>query len=323
MKSSFYIYEKVQKKNNKLQKFYLMNFICRIEIKLLSLQKIIFIMTDFKSPYGFYIFSITGQSKLFYKLGFASINKERSISTRIGEWKNKLYRSPYADDYTINAIYVFDGVYKLSNDKYLILGNKNSYYQRRDGDIRELLSDMGITREKQINIRLDESVDESFTEEGIRFVDSNISNNDIVSIMNEIVQKIKDGKVDGKYYHILSRQEYESFVKDINDTNSLIYYSTERFCQYLSIYGDNVVLLDFIELLRSELTERDLTNKITYDDIFVKMIKDQFMTERTSRMCIDTDRRIHNLYRSKCKSIITDIENWINQKIYNGESSLF
>lgn len=66
---------------------------------------------------------------------------------------------------------------------------------------------MGITREKQINIRLDESVDESFTEEGIRFVDSNISNNDIVSIMNEIVQKIKDGKVDGKYYHILNRKD--------------------------------------------------------------------------------------------------------------------
>ena len=93
------------------------------------------------------------------------------------------------------------------DDLHLLLGNKNSYYQRRDGDIRELLSDMGITREKQINIRLDESVDEPFTEEGIRFVDSNISNNDIVSIMNEIVQKIKDGKVDGKYYHILNRKD--------------------------------------------------------------------------------------------------------------------
>lgn len=281
-------------------------------------------MTDFKSPYGFYIFSITGQSKLFYKLGFASINKERSISTRIGEWKNKLYESPYADDYTINAIYVFNGVYKLSDDKYLLLGNKNSYYQRRDGDIRELLSDMGITREKQINIRLDESVDEPFTEEGIRFVDSNISNNDIVSIMNEIVQKIKDGKVDGKYYHILNRKDYDSFIKDINDKNKFILYPTERFCQYLSIYGDNVVPLDFIELLRSELVERGLSNKITYDEIFAKMIRDPFMTEKTARICIETDRRIHNLYKSKCKNIITDIESWINQTLYEyGSSSLF
>lgn len=183
---------------------------------------------------------------------------------------------------------------------------------------------MGITREKQINVRLDESIDEPFTEEGIRFIDSSISNDDIVSIMNEIVQKIRDRKVDGKYYHILNRKDYDSFIKDINNKDKFILYPTERFCQYLSIYGDNIVPLDFIELLRSELIERDLTNKMTYDEIFTKMIRDPFMTEKTARVCIETDRRIHNLYKSKCKNIITDIESWINQTLYEyGSSSLF
>lgn len=99
-----------------------------------------------------------------------------------------------------------------------------------------------------------------------------------------------------------------SFIKD--NSKDISRYSTVKFCKYLNGRYGNIVSLDFIELLGSELINRDLTNRMTYNDIFTKMMKDPFMSEKTTLRCIETDRKIHNLDISK--NIINDFENWIN-----------
>lgn len=99
-----------------------------------------------------------------------------------------------------------------------------------------------------------------------------------------------------------------SIVKANN--KAIMGYSVEEFWNYLNAKYGNIVSLDFIVLMRSELLERDLTNKITYDNIFTEMVKDPFMTRKTTLKCIETDRKIYNLENHE--SIINDFEIWIN-----------
>ena len=269
-------------------------------------------MAEFKSPYGFYIFSIIGRNNIFYKNGFAT-----DIQKRINEWRRDLKKISYAKDYKLNVIHTFDGVYKI-DDKYLLLVKKNTFYQNRDVDIRELLFNEGITKEKEVNIYLDKTFDELFTKEGIRFVNPNITYNEIKNKINDLIQKIKEGKIDKRYYYILDEKNFLAFKKEIENNNQFISKNNNDFYDYFcKLYGNDIIVNPyFIKLLSSELINRDFTNKITYDDIFTKMIRDPFMSENTTKLCIETDRRIHNLYTYKRNNVINTLESWINNELY-------
>lgn len=266
-----------------------------------------------KIAYYFYIFEIRGEGHLWWKLGYS-----KEPIKRVNEWKRDL-----PDGYEIRLIYHFPGVYEDRYHKgyYILIGRQETYFQRRDGEVRRYFFDRGHTSTPDFKIRLNNNDDEPFTDEGLDFINKSIVTDEyIINICKEFQEHIFE-TLDPSYCHRLNKTKYEEFLKDMNDINGYLNYNNGRFCNYLNSKYGSVVTNQFVEYCRLLMPDKH-DERFEIRKLFVELCKYTVVSDSCKFDILDTYCKIRKNRYSE--SIINEIENWLNNEIINyGEPSLF